>query len=111
MGAGKSRHPFLHPEGLARPDGLRDHGAMKRVMEPAVRLMNRLRYPQKFALISLLFAIPIALMMTLWLVELHHRMAATAAERNGLEYVVALGHVLELLERSRGLRILVDAGD
>jgi len=84
---------------------------MKRVMEPAVRLMNRLRYPQKFALISLLFAIPIAIMTTLWLVELHHRMATTAAERRGLEYVVALGHVLEPLERSRGLRILVDAGD
>src|SRR5215813_8402950 len=111
MGAGKSRRPTLHPEGLAWPDGLRDHVAMKRVMEPAVRLMNRLRYPQKFALISLLFAIPIALMMTLLLVELHHRMAATAAERHGLEYVVALGHVLEPLERSRGLRILVDAGD
>src|SRR5262249_61984574 len=44
-------------------------------------------------------------------VELPPRMAATAGERNGLEYVVALGHVLEPLERSRGLRILVDAGD
>jgi signal transduction histidine kinase/HPt (histidine-containing phosphotransfer) domain-containing protein/ActR/RegA family two-component response regulator len=84
---------------------------MKPVMEPAVRLMNRLRYPQKFALISLLFAIPIAVMMTLWLVELHHRMASTAAERRGLEYVLALGHVLEPLERSRGLRVLADAGD
>ena len=110
-GRGQVKAPHAPSEGLARPEDLRDHGAMKRVMEPAVRLMNRLRYPQKFALISLLFAIPIALMMTLWLVELHHRMAATAAERNGLEYVVALGHVLEPLERSRGLRILVDAGD
>ena len=84
---------------------------MKRVLEPAVALMNRLRYPQKFALISLLFAIPIGLMMSLWLVELHNRMAFTAAERRGLEYVVALGHVIEPLERSRGLRLLADAGD
>src|SRR5215472_3681506 len=111
VGRGQVKAPHATSEGLARPEDLRDHGAMKRVMEPAVRLMNRLRYPQKFALISLLFAIPIALMMALWLVELHHRMAATAGERNGLEYVVALGHVLEPLERSRGLRILVDAGD
>ena len=51
---------------------------MRKVLEPAVHLMNRLRYPQKFALISLLFAIPIAFMMSLWLVELHHRMAFTA---------------------------------
>src|SRR5258705_10733712 len=56
---------------------------MKKVLEPAVHLMNRLRYPQKFALISLLFAIPIAFMMSLWLVELHHRMAFTARERGG----------------------------
>ena len=85
--------------------------AMKRVLEPAVTLMNRLRYPQKFALISLLFAIPIGLMMTLWLVELHNRMAFAASERDGLEYVAALGHVIEPLERTRGLRLLADAGD
>ena len=84
---------------------------MKRLLEPAVTLMNRLSYPQKFALISLLFAIPIGLMMSLWLVELHTRMAFAAAERRGLEYVVALGHVIEPLESSRGLRLLVDAGD
>src|SRR6266536_3606269 len=79
---------------------------MKKVLEPAVRLMNRLRYPQKFALISLLFAIPIAFMMSLWLVELHSRMAFTARERGGLEFLVALRHVLEPLETSRGLRSL-----
>ena len=84
---------------------------MKKVLEPAVHLMNRLRYPQKFALISLLFAIPIAFMMSLWLVELHHRMAFTAKERAGLEFVVALRHVLEPLEISRGLRSLAEAGD
>jgi signal transduction histidine kinase/HPt (histidine-containing phosphotransfer) domain-containing protein/ActR/RegA family two-component response regulator len=84
---------------------------MKKVLEPAVHLMNRLRYPQKFALISLLFAIPIAFMMSLWLVELHHRMAFTARERGGLEFVVALRHVLEPLEISRGLRALAEHGD
>jgi sigma-B regulation protein RsbU (phosphoserine phosphatase) len=85
--------------------------AMKKVLEPAVHLMNRLRYPQKFALISLLFAIPIAFMMSLWLVELHHRMSFTARERGGLEFEVALRHVLEPLEISRGLRSLAAAGD
>jgi signal transduction histidine kinase/DNA-binding response OmpR family regulator len=84
---------------------------MKKVLEPAVHLMNRLRYPQKFALISLLFAIPIALMMSLWLVELHHRMSFTARERGGLEFVVALRQVLEPLEISRGLRSLAEHGD
>ena len=84
---------------------------MKKMLEPAVNLMNRLRYPKKFALISLLFAIPIGLMMSLWLVELHSRMAFTAKERAGLEVLVALRHVLEPLETSRGLRPLAEAGD
>jgi signal transduction histidine kinase/HPt (histidine-containing phosphotransfer) domain-containing protein/ActR/RegA family two-component response regulator len=85
--------------------------AMTRLLGPAVALMNRLRYPQKFALISSLFAIPIAFMMILWLIELHSRMAFTARERAGVELVVALNHVLEPLEASRGLRSLATAGD
>jgi hypothetical protein len=36
---------------------------MTPLVAPAVALMNRLRYPQKFALIALLFAIPLGLMM------------------------------------------------
>jgi signal transduction histidine kinase/DNA-binding NarL/FixJ family response regulator len=85
--------------------------AMTRLLGPAVALMNRLRYPQKFALISSLFAIPIAFMMILWLIELHSRMAFTARERAGVEVVAALNHVLEPLEASRGLRSLAAAGD
>ncbi len=73
--------------------------------------MNRLRYPQKFALISLLFAIPIGLMMYLWLAELNGLLASTQKERDGLEYVVALRRVLEPLDRSRSLRLLAERGD
>src|SRR5262249_62207143 len=94
-GRGQVKAPHAPSEGLACPEDLRDHGPMKRVMEPAVRLMNRLRYPQKFALISLLFAIPIALMMALWLVELPHPMAATAPARDGARDVGAPRHALE----------------
>ena len=85
--------------------------AMTWLLTPAVRLMNRLRYPQKFVLISLVFAIPIGLMMGLWLVELHGRIAFAASERRGLEYIRALRNVLEPLDRSRALRPLAEAGD
>src|SRR5215813_7643959 len=85
--------------------------AMTWFLTPAVRLMNRLRYPQKFALISLVFAIPIGLMMGLWLVELHGRIAFTASERKGLEYIVALRNVLEPLDHARALRPMAEAGD
>src|SRR5262245_3136340 len=84
---------------------------MRRALEPAVALMSRLRYPQKFALISFLFAIPIALMMYLWLGELNSRLSFAESERAGLEYVMALRRLIEPLNRSRGLRLLADNGD
>ena len=41
--------------------------------DPAIALMNRLTYPQKFLLISLLFILPLVLVMYLLLTELSLR--------------------------------------
>jgi signal transduction histidine kinase/CheY-like chemotaxis protein/HPt (histidine-containing phosphotransfer) domain-containing protein len=71
---------------------------MMPLVAPAVALMNRLRYPQKFVLISLLFAIPLGLMMAFWLGEIEDRLAFARKERAGVEYVVALRALLEPLE-------------
>ncbi|HEU4368359.1 MAG TPA: ATP-binding protein [Methylomirabilota bacterium] len=70
---------------------------MTPLVAPAVALMNRLRYPQKFVLISLLFAIPLGLMMVFWLAEIEDRLAFARKEREGVEYVVALRRLLEPL--------------
>ena len=85
--------------------------AVNALIAPGVLLMNRLRYPRKFALISALFAIPLGLMMYLWLTEIGERVAFAEKERRGLEYVVALRRLLEPLERSRGLALLAARGD
>ena len=71
---------------------------MRSLVTPAVALMNRLRYPQKFALISLLFALPLGLMLLFWLGEIEDRLAFARKERAGVEYVVALRRLLEPLE-------------
>src|ERR1700741_954371 len=83
----------------------------KVLLEPAVAVMNRLRYPQKFVLISALFTIPIAFLMYQWLTQLGSRLDVAAQERVGLEYVMSLRQVMEPLERTRALRLLVDGGD
>ena len=70
---------------------------MRALLAPGVALMNRLRYPQKFALVSLVFAIPLGLMMYLWLAEIGDRLAFARKERAGLEYVVAVRRLLEPL--------------
>ncbi len=74
-----------------------DFHPMRALLAPGVALMNRLRYPQKFALVSLVFAIPLGLMMYLWLAEIEDRLAFARKERAGLEYVVALRRLLEPL--------------
>lgn len=71
-----------------------------RLFHPAIVLMNRLRYSQKFIVISLIFALPLALLMHLWLQELDRRIAVAERERIGLEYLVALRGLLEPLQRT-----------
>jgi signal transduction histidine kinase/DNA-binding NarL/FixJ family response regulator len=70
---------------------------MKALLAPGVALMNRVRYPQKFALVSLVFALPLGLMMYLWLAEISDRLAFARKERDGVEYIIALRRVLEPL--------------
>jgi signal transduction histidine kinase/HPt (histidine-containing phosphotransfer) domain-containing protein len=70
---------------------------MRALLAPGVALMNRLRYPQKFALVSLVFLIPLGLMIYLWLAEIGERLDFARKERAGLEYVVALRRLLEPL--------------
>jgi signal transduction histidine kinase/DNA-binding NarL/FixJ family response regulator len=67
------------------------------LLRPAVRLMNRLRYRPKFALISLLFGVPLVLSMALWLAEVQQRIGFAEKERLGLEYVNGVHRLLEAL--------------
>ena len=57
------------------------------LFNPAIALMNRLKYPQKFFLISLLFVLPLALVMNLLLSELDSRIAFTQKELYGNAYL------------------------
>jgi hypothetical protein len=72
-------------------------GAVNPLLWPAVWLMNQLRYPRKFALTSLLLAIPLALTLLLWLAEIHERIAFAEKERTGLAHVSAVHGLLEPL--------------
>ncbi|KAB8144486.1 PAS domain S-box protein [Chloroflexia bacterium SDU3-3] len=74
---------------------------MKTFFNPAVLLLSRLRYPQKFALISILFAIPLAFALGSSIIRLHHDIAFTKKEQAGLSYLRSLNLLLEhaLLEQ------------
>jgi serine phosphatase RsbU (regulator of sigma subunit) len=61
-----------------------------RFFAPAAKLTSHLKYPQKFALISLLFAAPLGLSMTLLWGELQSRNNFTEKEQIGVEYLRSL---------------------
>ncbi len=88
-------------------------GAVNPLLRPAVRLMNQLPYRHKFALISLLFAVPLVLSLVLWLAEVRERIAFAEKERTGLAYVSAVHRLLEplLLEREPEVVAAVSAID
>ncbi|MEO7908925.1 MAG: PAS domain S-box protein [Roseiflexaceae bacterium] len=57
--------------------------------------MNRLRYPQKFLLISLLFIIPLALVMALLIAEVNTKADFARKEQYGTEYLRGVRKLLE----------------
>jgi PAS domain S-box-containing protein len=64
---------------------------------PAIALMNRLTYPRKFALISLLFVLPLALVMHVLISEIDGRIEFARKELAGNRYLRPLRTMLELI--------------
>jgi hypothetical protein len=66
-------------------------------LRPAVLLMDRLRYPQKFALISLLFALPLGLALYSFLSEITDRIEFSRKEVHGDAYLRPLRRLMDRL--------------
>ena len=60
---------------------------MSQLLSPAIALMNRLRYAQKFLLISLLFIVPLTLVMALLIAEVNTKADFAQKEEYGTEYL------------------------
>ena len=59
----------------------------QKVLKPAVGLINRLHYPQKFALISVCFLLPLGLAIFLLLSEIQGQIQFAQLEQQGLAYL------------------------
>ena len=70
---------------------------------PAVAVMNRLTYPRKFALISLLFVTPLALVMGLLISEMNARIEFARKEIQGDPVFAPLRQLFEHVLQSRAL--------
>lgn len=76
---------------------------MEKLFIPAIALMNRLKYPQKFGLIGLLCLLPIIIMMYFLLTEIDKNISFAEKERTGVEYYKPLINFLGGVQQHRGM--------
>lgn len=76
---------------------------MASVFTPAVQLMHRLRYPQKFMLVGLLLLVPLLLMMSQYIRSVNHDINFAKKEQIGLEYNDPVINLLQAVQRHAAL--------
>ncbi|MBX3065616.1 MAG: response regulator [Anaerolineae bacterium] len=84
---------------------------MKAVLTPAISLMNRLKYPQKFMLVGLLLVLPLAVVLYQFLVQINKDIDFNSKEILGAEYNAPLVEVLQSVQIHRGLSSAILNGD
>ena len=84
---------------------------MNRLLLPALWLMNRLKYLQKFFLVGLLLLIPLALVMSQYVVQINKDIDFAASERLGLKYVAPLARFLQAIEEHDALAGAIISGE
>jgi serine phosphatase RsbU (regulator of sigma subunit) len=66
---------------------------VSRFFTPATDFMDRLKYPQKFALISVLFAAPLGVMMVMLFAQFQQQVDLSRRELQGTAYLKILRHL------------------
>lgn len=81
------------------------------VFQPGIRGLNRLRYPYKFALVSCLFVLPLAISLYLEIKEIHTTIEFTERELAGSLYLEGLLQLVADLQTHRGMTEAGQSGD
>ena len=78
---------------------------MKGLFAPAVQILNRLRYPQKFLLITALFALPLGVVMSFFMSVVQHDIEFSEHEKIGVDYIRPLDAVVQHVQQHRALTV------
>src|SRR6187401_3540034 len=84
---------------------------MDAMFRPAITFLNRLTYPRKFALISLLFVVPLALVFYFFIVQIYNQIGFGQKELYGNAYLRPLRGLLEQSLRHQQLASRYAQGD
>ncbi len=84
---------------------------MKYLFEPAVQLMNRLKYAYKFSLIGLLIVLQASVLIYMLVSELNKNIDFAIRERVGVQYIQALTHLLNETQTYRSIHYDFSTGN
>ncbi|QAU35456.1 methyl-accepting chemotaxis protein [Janthinobacterium sp. 17J80-10] len=84
---------------------------MSIVLQPAIRLMRRLRLLPKFSLVTLLVLLPLLLVSALLVAELNRSIAFAEKERIGVRHARQAQDLLRFSQQHRALRHMVLSGN
>ncbi|WP_215829770.1 ATP-binding protein [Pelorhabdus rhamnosifermentans] len=84
---------------------------MKSLLEPAVRLMNRLKYAYKFGIIGLLIVFQATVLISLLVAELNKNIGFATRERLGIEYIQSAVVLLDEAQEYRSMHYAFVLGD
>lgn len=83
----------------------------QKIFFPSIFLMSRFRYPQKFLIISILFAIPITLGSYFFVTKTNEEIQTIRFEQQGLKYVTPTQKLLKDIQQHRGLTSIYLGGN
>ena len=84
---------------------------MRSLFRPAIMVMNRLKYPQKFLLVGLLLVLPLFLVLSQYIVQINKDINFTAKEQLGLIYNAPLVKFLQGIQQHAALSQSLANGD
>lgn len=84
---------------------------MNALLNPAVFLMNRLTYPRKLVLVGLIFLVPLALLVFLFVSEINSRIVAAERELIGAQALRPVKLLISRVQEHRGVYQLALNGD
>ncbi|CAM3739734.1 methyl-accepting chemotaxis protein [Marinicrinis lubricantis] len=76
---------------------------MSRIFSPFSALMLKLKYPQKFIVFSILFIVPLGMLLNIWLNELQKNIHSTELEKTGTAYIREIMPFMLSIQQHRGL--------
>jgi PAS domain S-box-containing protein len=84
---------------------------VKSFFAPAIGLMNRLTYPRKFILISVVFALPLALVTVILFKEINASLDTARRQTEGLRYLAAIQPLFRAVQEQMEAMVTTASGD